>query len=127
MHRGIVNIIAEVLVLMNCFLSGLLYHVYRWDLVTINPAQVFGPPLSSRADGESVQLMKGLVNGLMWVGCPKMGMGVVDVRDVAAAHCLAMADANASGRYLIYFVLVDNFPLLDTSIYLFPLEQHELD
>ncbi|GMH40046.1 hypothetical protein BSKO_07950 [Bryopsis sp. KO-2023] len=73
----------------------------RWDIVTINPAGVWGPPIGSRADGESVNMMKMMMTGKVWPVAPKIGMGFVDVRDVAAAHCLAMVDKSASGRYIL--------------------------
>lgn len=70
----------------------------RWKLAVLNPGMIFGPPLNKRADGESVQLMKSMVGGLMWLGAPDMGIGVVDVRDVAAGHCMVMARKEACGR-----------------------------
>ena len=36
--------------------ARLLWH--RWDLVTILPGAVFGPPLSSRKSGESVGMLQ---------------------------------------------------------------------
>ncbi|GMH40273.1 hypothetical protein BSKO_08177 [Bryopsis sp. KO-2023] len=73
----------------------------RWDLVTFNPGVVCGPPLGSRPDGESVNLIKVLMTGKAWPVAPKIGMGFIDVRDVAAAHCVAMADKSANGRYIL--------------------------
>lgn len=76
----------------------------RWKIAVINPGMIFGPPLFKRADSESVQLMKSIVGGLMWFGAPNMGIGVVDIRDVAAGHCMAMANKEACGRYVIPFL-----------------------
>ncbi|MCT4622961.1 MAG: NAD-dependent epimerase/dehydratase family protein, partial [Schleiferiaceae bacterium] len=59
----------------------------RWDLVVMNPSFVMGPPLNPKtATSESINLLKQLGNGDMKMGAPKMGVGVIDVRDLAEAH-----------------------------------------
>ena len=73
----------------------------RWDLVTINPSMVYGPPLGKRLDGTTNALMYDLARGKLWYGGPRLTFGVVDVRDVALAHLLAGANPDASGRYLM--------------------------
>ncbi|KAJ9509144.1 hypothetical protein QJQ45_001632 [Haematococcus lacustris] len=73
----------------------------RWRLVSLLPGSVWGPPLSARVDGESVQQMMRLINGGMPVFAPPLGAGFVDVRDVAAAHCLALAQPQLRGRFLL--------------------------
>eukprot|EP00803_Ostreobium_quekettii_P001506 evm.model.scf_274.2 EVM.evm.TU.scf_274.2 scf_274:13939-18385(+) len=73
----------------------------RWTMCAMNPSQIFGPPTSSRTDGVSVSMVKTLMTGGMWPAAPAIGLGVVDVRDVAAAHCRAMAKDDASGRYIL--------------------------
>lgn len=73
----------------------------RWKLCTINPGAIWGPPLSSRVDGESVRQCLHLLSGVMWPYAANIGMGMVDVRDVARAHIAAMLNSRASGRYLI--------------------------
>lgn len=73
----------------------------RWKLCTINPGAIWGPPLSSRVDGESVRQLLHLLSGVMWPYAANIGMGMVDVRDVARAHIAAMENPNASGRYLV--------------------------
>lgn len=72
----------------------------QWELVVLNPALVFGPTLSTRATSESFNFMKAFGNGAMATGVPKIGLGVVDVRDVAKAHFKA-ATQPASGRFVI--------------------------
>lgn len=73
----------------------------RWDLVTINPPGVFGPALNPYyTTSESMNILKMLGDGQMKMGAPKMGIGVVDVRDVAEAHFRAGFTPEASGRYL---------------------------
>ncbi|WIA10241.1 hypothetical protein OEZ85_010441 [Tetradesmus obliquus] len=73
----------------------------RWQLCSINPGAIWGPPTGSRTDGESVGQMIDLLSGAFWPWSPPLGVGVVDVRDVALAHCLAAVIPSASGRYLL--------------------------
>ncbi|KAG2502117.1 hypothetical protein HYH03_000609 [Edaphochlamys debaryana] len=72
----------------------------RWTLVVINPAAIMGPPLSSRSDGESLGMITKILTGKAYPLCPHMGVGMVDIRDVAAAHSLAMVHPGAQGRYI---------------------------
>lgn len=73
----------------------------RWSLVTLNPGVVWGPPIGKRLDGESVTQMADLLSGALWPWAPPLGTAVVDVRDVALAHCLALVKPGAKGRYLL--------------------------
>jgi nucleoside-diphosphate-sugar epimerase len=73
----------------------------RWELITIHPGAIFGPSLSKRADATSVGMMVQFLNGSFRAGVPKLWLGVVDVRDVAAAHVQAALRPAASGRYII--------------------------
>jgi len=68
------------------------------DLVVINPFVVIGPALNTSLN-ESNKILKNIMMG----GMPAilhLGWGMVDVRDVAKAHVLAMEKEDASGRYL---------------------------
>ena len=68
-------------------------------LAVINPAGVFGPTLSDDigvANAFVLQVIDGKVPG-----CPKLHLGFVDVRDVAAAHILAMQKPEADGERFI--------------------------
>ena len=47
-----------------------------------------------------MNILKMLGGGKMKMGAPKMGMGVVDVRDVAEAHYQAGYNSQAHGRYI---------------------------
>ncbi|GLC45513.1 hypothetical protein PLESTF_001109100 [Pleodorina starrii] len=74
----------------------------RWRLVVINPGLVFGPPVGATcAANESVALLRRICRGLMYPWAPNIGIAHVDIRDVAAAHCLAMVTEGAAGRYLV--------------------------
>ncbi|KAG2445702.1 hypothetical protein HXX76_000309 [Chlamydomonas incerta] len=73
----------------------------RWSLVTICPGLVLGPPVSSRSDSESIGLVIRMMRGELWPASPWAGLNFVDVRDVAAAHTLAMSHPKAEGRYIL--------------------------
>lgn len=73
----------------------------QWDLVVINPSFVMGPMLNPKSTtSESINILKQLGDGTLKVGVPKMGIGMVDVRDVAKAHLLAAFIPSAKGRYI---------------------------
>lgn len=73
----------------------------QWDLVTINPCLILGPPLNPQSiTSESFNILKQLGDGTMKMGAPKMGIGLVDVRDVAEAHFKAGFTPKAHGRYI---------------------------
>ena len=73
----------------------------RWKLVTINPSFVMGPALNATTTtSESYSVLKQMGDGSFKTGVPKLGAGVVDVRDVAEAHFQAGFNANAQGRYI---------------------------
>lgn len=73
----------------------------QWDLVTINPSLVMGPALNTDAiTSESFAILKQFGNGTLRFGAPRLGIGVVDVRDVAEAHFQAGFNPAASGRYI---------------------------
>ncbi|AHH18473.1 NAD dependent epimerase/dehydratase family protein [Nocardia nova SH22a] len=72
----------------------------RWDLVTVNPALVLGPSLTSSSVSGSMTTMGHFVDGSMALGAPALEMGLVDVRDVARTHIAAGATPEAHGRYI---------------------------
>jgi len=73
----------------------------QWDLVTINPCFVLGPAMNPKnSTSETINILKMLGGGEMKMGAPKIGTGIVDVRDVAEAHYQAGFRPTASGRYL---------------------------
>jgi nucleoside-diphosphate-sugar epimerase len=73
----------------------------RWDMVTIHPGLVLGPALTSASDSASLSTMKQFTDGTLLTGAPALTMGVVDVRDVAAAHLAAGFTPEAHGRYIV--------------------------
>lgn len=74
----------------------------QWDLVVINPSLVMGPATNiGTATSESMTLLKQMGDGTMKSGVPNMGVGIVDVRDLAKAHYNAGFIATANGRNII--------------------------
>lgn len=70
------------------------------ELVSVNPGLVLGPVLGPGLSA-SVQAVHRLLTRDV-PGSPKMGFSVVDVRDVAVAHRLALeAPAAAGNRYIV--------------------------
>ena len=70
------------------------------DLVAVNPGMVLGP-LHSPTVGTSVQVVHRLLTRDV-PASPKMGFALVDVRDVATAHRLALQTPAAAGnRYIL--------------------------
>jgi dihydroflavonol-4-reductase len=69
------------------------------ELVTINPGSIIGP-LQRTEIGNSVSIISRLMRGAM-PAVPKIGWNVVDVRDLAHLHLLAMETPAAAGnRYI---------------------------
>ena len=73
----------------------------QWDLVTVNMSLVMGPAMNpGNTTSESINILKMLGGGEMKMGAPRMGVGLVDVRDVAEAHFKAGYTPSAKGRYI---------------------------
>lgn len=90
----------------------------NWDLVVMNPSFVMGPALNPKhATSESMTTLKRLAKGEMRFGAPKMGVGIVDVRDVAEAHYRAGFTPEAQGRYI---TSAHNSDLLEMGTVLIP-------
>ncbi|WP_257455146.1 SDR family oxidoreductase [Archangium lipolyticum] len=66
------------------------------ELSVINPVGVFGPVLGPDYS-TSILMVQRLMDGAM-PGCPRLYFGIVDVRDVADLHILAMAHPAAKGE-----------------------------
>src|SRR5262249_16380050 len=70
-----------------------------FSLTTVLPAAVFGPALSTATLG-SLQIFSALLDGSA-MALPRLGFEVVDVRDVARAHLLAMGAPDGAGERFI--------------------------
>ena len=69
------------------------------EYVSINPAAVLGPVLGADFS-TSLEVVKKLLDGAL-PGLPNLGFGVVDVRDVADLHVLAMTTPGLDGERFI--------------------------
>ncbi|MCU1361743.1 MAG: epimerase, partial [Ilumatobacteraceae bacterium] len=65
-------------------------------LTTVLPGAVFGPILGKDNLG-SVQVIRRMLSGAM-PGMPKIGLEVVDVRDIVQVHLAAMTSPAAAGQ-----------------------------
>jgi nucleoside-diphosphate-sugar epimerase len=68
----------------------------KLELAVVNPVGVFGPVLGTDLS-TSILLVKRFMDGEV-PGAPKLSFGIVDVRDVASLHLLAMTDPAAKGE-----------------------------
>jgi nucleoside-diphosphate-sugar epimerase len=66
------------------------------ELSVVNPVGVFGPTFGPDY-GTSILIVQRLLDGSV-PACPRMGFGVVDVRDVADMHLRVMTNAAAKGE-----------------------------
>ena len=69
------------------------------EFATINPVAILGPALSPHFSG-SFHLLENLLNGTL-KAAPNIPLNVVDVRDVAELHILAMESPKANGQRFI--------------------------
>ena len=70
-----------------------------WDLVAINPTMVMGPVLTKVHCRTSPSLVRDLMRG-KFPAAPDLNFGLVDVRDVAEAHLVAMDHPEPAERYI---------------------------
>ena len=69
------------------------------EFCTVNPSVVLGP-VWSRDYSTSIAVVKKLLDGALR-GCPDVGFGVVDVRDVAAMHVRMLTAPDMAGERFI--------------------------
>ena len=69
------------------------------ELAVINPGFIIGPVMSKNVAASPMMIIRMMNNDLP--GIPKMIVPVVDVRDVARAHVLALENPNATGNRFI--------------------------
>ena len=67
-----------------------------FDLAVINPGAVLGPVIESDY-GTSAEIVLRMLKGSL-PGLPRLGFEIVDVRDVASLHILAMESAKSGGQ-----------------------------
>jgi nucleoside-diphosphate-sugar epimerase len=86
------------------------------ELAVVNPVGVFGPVLSPDF-ATSVELVSRLIKGQV-PGCPQLTLGVVDVRDIATLHLLAMSHPDAAGQRFLGTADGDFLSVLQISNFL---------
>jgi dihydroflavonol-4-reductase len=69
------------------------------ELVTVNPGLILGPVLGADFSA-SIEFVKKLLDGSI-PALPRFGFNVVDVRDIARLHMLAMTTPGAAGQRFI--------------------------
>jgi len=69
------------------------------EFLSINPSAVLGPVWTSDFSA-SIELVKQLLSGAL-PGCPDIGFGIVDVRDVADLHVRALTEPGLDGERFI--------------------------
>jgi nucleoside-diphosphate-sugar epimerase len=88
------------------------------SFATILPSAIFGPVLTMDQLG-SVQFIQRLIDGRM-PRVPAIGLNIVDVRDVAEAHILAMTRPEAAGQRFVangdFMWMMDVAALLRTRL-----------
>lgn len=72
----------------------------RYQLTVLNPTFITGPVLSTVEHG-SATIIGRMMNFTTFLAAPKACLGVVDVRDVARAHILAMTNEKTDGQRIL--------------------------
>jgi dihydroflavonol-4-reductase len=70
------------------------------QIVTINPGGVVGPPLGRVITGQSMAMLDQMLRGKLPM-LPNVAVPLVDVRDLATLHVLAMTADNVAGKRII--------------------------
>uniref|UniRef100_A0A158R515 3Beta_HSD domain-containing protein n=1 Tax=Syphacia muris TaxID=451379 RepID=A0A158R515_9BILA len=77
----------------------------RFQLTVLNPTFIIGPVLSDIQHGSAIEESFKIIGRMMdyktFLAAPKVPLGMVDVRDVAAAHIKAMRSSATDGRRLL--------------------------
>ncbi len=71
------------------------------QLIVLNPVVVLGP-LFIRGHGRSSPDILRNIMRRAFPACPQISLSLVDVRDVALAHALALEKPEAKGRYILH-------------------------
>lgn len=74
--------------------------VDRYDLVVVNPVMVFGPVYARVHVRSSTSAVRSLMRG-SFRGCPRLGFGAVDVREVVTALIDGVEAGDRTGRYIL--------------------------
>ncbi|PKB42264.1 dihydroflavonol-4-reductase [Cellulophaga sp. RHA19] len=72
----------------------------KLELVVINPGPIWGPTLSDKLSGESMNIVKDMITGKMPM-LAKVRMNMSDVRDIASIHVKALENEKANGQRFV--------------------------
>lgn len=70
------------------------------EMVSVNPGGVFGPPLGSNITGSSMTTIDKMLRGKVPM-VANVAFPMVDVRDIAKLHILAMTTPEAAGKRIV--------------------------
>lgn len=73
----------------------------RYELLVVNPVLVTGPVYARVHVRSSPSVLRSLMTGA-FKGCPSLGFGLVDVRDVCQAMIGGLEAGGKTGRYLLH-------------------------
>lgn len=72
----------------------------KLELVVINPGPIWGPTLSDKLSGESMNIVKDMITGKMPM-LAKVTINMSDVRDIASVHVKALENDKANGQRFV--------------------------
>lgn len=72
----------------------------KFELVTVHPGPVFGPPLNDNISGESMTMISNMITGKIPMMF-KAAINMSDVRDVAKIHVAALENAAAANTRFV--------------------------
>ncbi|MCH3883403.1 NAD-dependent epimerase/dehydratase family protein [Tenacibaculum aquimarinum] len=72
----------------------------KLELVVINPGPIWGPTLSDKLSGESMNIVKDMITGKMPM-LAKVRINMSDVRDIANIHVKALENEKANGQRFV--------------------------
>jgi len=72
----------------------------KFELVTVHPGPVFGPPLNNNISGESMTMISNMITGKIPMMF-KAAINMSDVRDVAKIHVSALENPEAANRRFV--------------------------
>jgi len=84
------------------------------ELVVINPSFIVGPVLSSKA-GSSLELIQAFFDIFRLPAIPSLLFHLVDVRDVAAAHAVALTEPEAKNQRFICSAVQKSVPFMEMA------------
>ena len=85
----------------------------KMEMVSINPGGVMGPTLTGTLTGQSVTMIKDMIEGKLPM-IPDIAVGMVDVREVAEVHVAAISISEAAGKRFL-LASTDPIPMMNLA------------